>query len=74
MTGAIPLGDYELGELPAMSMGGFEMVEAAGVEPASGNLQQGASTCIAAVLILAPPGSRRQDPERASLLDFAPRL
>jgi len=50
------------------------MVEAAGVEPASGNLQQGASTRIAVVLILAPSDSQRQDSERASLCVFAFRL
>jgi len=50
------------------------MVEAAGVEPASGNLRQGASTHVAAVLNLVPSGSRRQDPDGTSLLSFAFRL
>ena len=38
------------------------MVEAAGVEPASGNLQQGASTCIAVDLNLAFRDSRGRIP------------
>jgi hypothetical protein len=50
------------------------MVEAAGVEPASGNLQQGASTYIAVALNLVSSGSQRQDSEETSLLSFASRL
>jgi len=34
------------------------LVEAAGVEPASENLQQGASTCLAVELNLVPSDSR----------------
>ena len=37
------------------------MVEAGGIKPPSGNLQQGASTCVAGDLNLVPPNSQRQD-------------
>ena len=44
------------------------MVEAAGVEPASGNLQQGASTCVAGDLNLVLPNSQRQDSRENQLM------
>lgn len=46
------------------------MVEAGGVEPPSGNLQQGASTCVADELNLAPSDSQRQDSRGDQLMRF----
>jgi len=45
-------------------------VEAGGVEPPSGNLQPGASTCIAGELNLALPDSQRQDSREDQLMRF----
>ena len=46
----------------------FEMVEVAGIEPASENLSHKASTCVVGVLNLTGYNSHRQDVYQASSL------
>ena len=46
----------------------FELVEVAGIEPASENLSRKASTCLVYVLNLTRDSSHRQDMQRAILL------
>jgi hypothetical protein len=48
------------------------VVEAAGIEPASGDASSGITTCVAYLFYLASESSDRQDLFDASLRDLAP--